>query len=114
MQTELTANDRARYQWQLWVRDFGERGQRRLKEATVLVSRVGGLGSLVAYELAAAGIGRLRLAHAGTIKPSDLNRQLLMTTDEIGHSRIESARRRLLELNPSIEIEAIDENISEA
>ncbi len=109
----LTDDDRARYEWQLWVPDFGEVGQEKLKNSTVLISRLGGLGGVVAYELAAAGVGRLILAHAGNVKPSDLNRQLLMTTDWLGKPRIESAERRLLELNPSIEIIAVDENMNE-
>lgn len=107
----LTDVERAVYEWQIWVDDFGEEGQTRLKNSTVLVSRVGGLGSVVAYELAAAGIGKLILAHAGNIKPSDLNRQLLMTHDALGTPRVESARRRLLELNPRLEIEAVAENL---
>lgn len=84
----------------------------QLKNASVLVSRLGGLGGVVAYELAAAGIGRLVLAYAGNVKPSDLNRQLLMTHDWLGKPRIESARRRLLELNPRLEIECIAENMN--
>ncbi|MFV0442477.1 MAG: HesA/MoeB/ThiF family protein [Planctomycetaceae bacterium] len=108
----LTDEDRATYEWQMWTPDFGELGQSRLKGSSVLVTRVGGLGSVVAYELAAAGVGRLVLAHAGNVKPSDLNRQLLMTHDWIGRPRIESARRRLLELNPRLEIIAVGENAS--
>ena len=73
----LTDEERAVYQWQMWVPEFGEEGQEKLKKASVLISRIGGLGGVVAYELAAAGIGRLVLAHAGNVKPSDLNRQLL-------------------------------------
>src|SRR5436309_14712909 len=110
----LTDDDRAIYEWQLWVSGFGEEGQRRLKNASVLVSRVGGVGGTVAYELAAAGIGRLILAHAGNVRPDDLNRQLLMTHDSLGQSRVESARRRLLELNPRLAIEAVPENVSES
>lgn len=108
----LTDEERATYEWQIWVPGFGEEGQERLRGASVLVSRVGGLGSVVAYELAAAGVGKLVLAHAGDIKPSDLNRQLLMTHDALGSSRVESARQRLLELNPRLEIEAVPENVS--
>jgi molybdopterin/thiamine biosynthesis adenylyltransferase len=67
----------------------------------------------VAYELAAAGVGRLVLAHAGTVRPSDLNRQLLMTHDSIGTSRVRSAERRLRELNPRLEIVAVEENVNE-
>ena len=58
----LTDIEREVYSWQTTVPGFGEEGQRKLKAATVLVSRIGGLGGLVAYELAAAGVGRLVLA----------------------------------------------------
>ena len=88
-------------------------GRNVLRSSAVLVSRVGGLGSVVAYELAAAGIGTLVLAHAGNIKPSDLNRQLLMTHAALGTPRVDSAERRLKELNPRLKIVAVNENISE-
>lgn len=111
---ELTDDERRRYEWQLWVRDFGEEGQRRLKGASVLVSRIGGVGGAVAMQLAAAGIGRLVLAHAGNLRLDDLNRQLLMTTDWIGKPRVESAVRRLQSLNPNVVIETVAENVSES
>lgn len=107
----LTAEEREIYSWQIDVRDFGEAGQEKLKAASVLISRVGGLGSVVAYELAAAGVGKLILAHGGEVRPSDLNRQLLMTYDWIGKPRIESAVRRLKELNPRLEIVAEPDNV---
>jgi molybdopterin-synthase adenylyltransferase len=110
----LTDADRERYQWQLWVPGFGEEGQRRLKGASVLVSRCGGVGGCVAYELAAAGVGRIVLAHAGNLRLNDLNRQLLMNNDAVGHPRADTAAQRLRELNPTIEIEAIAENVSAA
>ncbi|HJZ89582.1 MAG TPA: HesA/MoeB/ThiF family protein [Gemmataceae bacterium] len=110
----LSDEERATYEWQMWVPGIGEEGQRRLKAATVLVSRVGGLGGLAAYELAAAGVGRLILAHAGTVKPGDLNRQLLMTHAALGSSRVECAANRLRELNPRVEVVAVPENISPA
>lgn len=110
----LTPEEKARYEWQMWTPDFGCEGQERLKASSVLVSRCGGLGSPVAYELAAAGIGRLVIAHGGSVKPSDLNRQLVMTTDWLGKPRAESAARRLRELNPTIEIEGVCENVNEA
>jgi molybdopterin/thiamine biosynthesis adenylyltransferase len=97
----------------MWVDDFGEAGQVKLKNATVLVSRVGGLGSVVAYQLAAAGVGKLILAHAGNIKPSDLNRQLLMTHAGLGQPRVESAARRLRELNPRLVVEPHNVNLNE-
>ncbi len=101
------------YSWQYDVEGFGLEGQEKLKQSTVLISRCGGLGGVVAYELAAAGVGKLILAHGGKIKPSDLNRQVLMTRDGIGHSRMDSIERRLKELNPDLEIQAVHENISD-
>ena len=112
--SELTPDERSRYEWQLSVRDFGEVGQRRLKQATVLISRIGGVGGSAAMQLAAAGIGRLILAHAGNLRLDDLNRQLLMTTDWIGKPRVDSAVRRLRELNPHVEIETVAENVSDS
>ena len=108
----LTPDERDTYEWQMWVPGVGEEGQRKLKAATVLVTRVGGLGGLVAYELAAAGVGRLVLAHAGMVKRSDLNRQLLMTHAALGTSRVECAARRLRELNPSVEVVTVAENVT--
>lgn len=110
----LTPDEQATYEWQMWVPGLGEEGQKKLKGSTVLVTRVGGLGGVAAYELAAAGVGKLILAHAGSIKPSDLNRQLLMTHADLGTSRVECASRRLRELNPRIEIEAVPENINDS
>ena len=109
----LTDEERAVYEWQIWVPGFGEAGQEKLKNSSVLISRVGGLGSVVAYELAAAGVGKFVLAHAGNVKPSDLNRQLLMTHDWLGKPRVESAKRRLRELNPRLEIVPVAENIND-
>jgi molybdopterin-synthase adenylyltransferase len=108
----LTTQEKAMYEWQMWVPDFGEIGQEKLKNASVMISRCGGVGGVVAYELAAAGVGKLILAHGGIVKPSDLNRQLLMTHDWLGKPRIESVERRLKELNPYLEIEAVGSNIS--
>lgn len=110
----LTAEERAIYEWQMWVPGVGEEGQLKLKNARVLISRVGGLGGLVALELAAAGVGKLVLAHGGVLQPSDLNRQLLQTHDHIGKLRIDSIVRRLKDLNPRCEIIGVPENASEA
>jgi molybdopterin/thiamine biosynthesis adenylyltransferase len=65
-------------------------------------------------QLAAAGVGRLILVHAGNLRVDDLNRQLLMTTDAIGQPRIESAERWLRAFNPHVEIETVNENIGSA
>lgn len=110
----LTPEELAVYQWQMDLAGFGESGQRRLKAASVFISRVGGVGGLVALQLAAAGVGKLILAHGGLLKSSDLNRQLLQTHDNLGRSRIDNIVRRLLELNPRLKIEAFAENPSES
>jgi molybdopterin/thiamine biosynthesis adenylyltransferase len=110
----LTDLERQVYEWQMWVPGFDEAAQRRLKGASALVSRCGGVGGTVALELAAAGIGKLILAHAGNVKPSDLNRQTLMTQDWLGRSRVECAAQRLRALNPRLEIVTVAENVSAA
>jgi molybdopterin/thiamine biosynthesis adenylyltransferase len=109
----LTPEEKAIYEWQIWARDFGEAGQERLKGASALVSRVGGLGGPVAQELAAAGLGKLVLAHAGDLQPSDLNRQILMRHDGIGTPRIAMAEARLRELNPRMAVTGVPENVNE-
>ncbi len=109
---DLDDADRDTYAWQIDIDGFGETAQRRLKAASVLVSRVGGLGGATAQYLAAAGVGHLILAHAGNTRPSDLNRQTLMSHANLGAPRISSAQRRLLDLNPRLRITAIPENIS--
>lgn len=110
----LTTEELARYEWQLDVAGFGVVGQQRLKAARVLISRVGGVGGNVAYQLAAAGVGKLVLAHAGNVRASDLNRQLLMTHAGLGQPRMEQAPHRLRELNPEVNVVAVNENASEA
>lgn len=109
---DLTDEERARYAWQISTPDIGEAGQRKLKSARVLITRVGGVGGAAAYYLAAAGVGKLVLAHAGEIRPADLNRQILMTTDGVGELRVDSAARRLRELNPNVEVQPINANVT--
>jgi len=111
---ELTPEERAIYEWQMWVPGFGEEGQRKLKAASVLISRVGGLGGVVAYQLAAAGVGRLVLAMGGVVQPSDLNRHLQQSHERIGEPRLPGVVKRLRELNPRVEVIGIEENASDA
>lgn len=106
----LTPEDQETYAWQLDVAGFSPEAQQRLKASSVLISRVGGLGGMVALQLAAAGIGRLILAHAGKLKPSDLNRQVLMSHDHLGAPRLDSAVQRLRAFNPRLDLVPIPEN----
>ncbi|MBT6449988.1 MAG: HesA/MoeB/ThiF family protein [Verrucomicrobiales bacterium] len=110
---KLTSLEQEVYSWQTTIEGFGETGQRKLKAASVMISRIGGLGGLVAYELAAAGIGKLILAHGGNLRPSDLNRQLLMSESALDTSRIDCAVKRLQELNPRLEIISLPENVND-
>lgn len=109
----LSQADKERYEWQLWVPGFDEASQAKLKDASVLISRCGGLGGVVALELAAAGIGKMVIAHGGNVKPSDLNRQLLMTQDWLGKPRVESIERQLLAFRPDLDLTTVNENITE-
>jgi molybdopterin/thiamine biosynthesis adenylyltransferase len=114
MEIELTHTDRERYRRQLMLRGFTTDQQRQLRNSTALVAGVGGLGGTAALYLAAAGIGRLILVHAGNLTLSNMNRQVLMKHAEIGKSRVVQAKKSILEMNPEVEIEAIDERIRAA
>lgn len=110
----LTDEERERYEWQMWTPGHGEAGQLKLKAASVLVSRIGGVGGTVAMHLAAAGVGRLILAHGGPLRRNDLNRQMLMSTDRIGDLRVDQAADRLRAINPNVELLTVAENITAA
>ncbi len=109
----LTESEKLTYSWQLDVPGFGESEQCTLRNSTALVTRVGGLGGPVALSLAAAGIGKLILAHAGNLREDDLNRQILMSRDLLGESRVKCAAQTLERFNSSVEIEVFDENVNQ-
>jgi molybdopterin/thiamine biosynthesis adenylyltransferase len=111
---DLNPEELETYAWQLDLPGFGPVAQQKLKAASVLISRVGGLGGLVALQLAAAGVGRLILASGGVLLPSDLNRQLLQTHAHLGKPRMDNIVRRIRELNPRIDLLGIPENISDS
>lgn len=109
----LSDQDRSIYEWQLDVPGFGEEGQEKLRNSTALVSRVGGLGGPLCFSLAAAGIGKLVIAHGGDLRLDDLNRQILMSWDGVGKSRSDSIEETLRRFNPNIELQVVPENVSE-
>lgn len=96
----------SRYHRQLGL--IGTEGQEKLAVSTVLVAGVGGLGGTAALYLAAAGVGRLILVHEGVTVEPDLNRQILMSADGIGRSRVEQAAESIRRLNPGTAIEVWD------
>jgi sulfur-carrier protein adenylyltransferase/sulfurtransferase len=93
-----------RYSRQLNLRDVGEEGQRRLKNASVLCIGAGGLGSPAALYLAAAGAGTLGIVDNDVVDLSNLHRQLLHGTGDVGRKKADSARERLHGINPNIRI----------
>lgn len=109
----LTKRERARYDRQIMIPEIGEKGQERLKQAKVLIAGAGGLGSPIAFYLSAAGIGKIRLVDYDVVDISNLNRQILHWDGDIGRGKVDSAFEKLSRLNPSINIEAISEKITE-
>jgi sulfur-carrier protein adenylyltransferase/sulfurtransferase len=101
-----------RYARHLRLPQVGIAGQKVLNQSTVTVIGAGGLGSPVLFYLAAAGIGRLRVVDGDVIDRSNLQRQILHRDQDVGSSKADSAKRALLELNPSIVIETHDEYFS--
>jgi molybdopterin/thiamine biosynthesis adenylyltransferase len=105
--TTLTQMETARYARQMKIAGMGEAGQKRLKEASLFLCGLGGLGSVIAYYLAAAGVGHLRVAEKDELELSNLNRQLLYTTDDLQKPKASTGGARLQSLNPLCRVEAI-------
>jgi molybdopterin-synthase adenylyltransferase len=108
----LTSQELERYQRQIMIPGFGPEGQEKLKKARVFLAGAGGLGSPAALYLAAAGIGSIRIVDIDTVELSNLNRQVLHWTSNIGELKVASAKNKLNQLNPGVEIEAIQARIT--
>lgn len=93
--------------------EIDEQGQEKLKQSTVLIVGAGGLGSPVAMYLAAAGVGKLIIADHDTVERSNLQRQIIHSLDTIGHTKVESAKHTLENLNPWLKIELIEIRLQE-
>ena len=102
--TNFTDEELKRYSRQLLLEGFGEEGQQRLRDSRVFIVGAGGLGSPVAYYLAAAGVGYLGIADGDRVDMSNLQRQILHTTADVDRPKVDSAREKLLALNPHIDI----------
>ena len=100
----FTADEVDRYARHLVLREVGGPGQQRLKAARILVVGAGGLGSPAALYLAAAGVGTLGIADADQVSLSNLQRQVLFGTDDVGTAKVAAAQTRLLGLNPDIAV----------
>jgi adenylyltransferase/sulfurtransferase len=106
--SDLSSDELRRYGRHLSLPEFGVEGQRRLKRGSVLVVGAGGLGSPVALYLAAAGVGRIGLVDADRVDLSNLQRQLLHGTADVGRPKVDSGRDRLADVNPHVAVDAHD------
>lgn len=110
----LTNEEKSRFGWQIMLQDFGEEAQKKLKGASALVSRVGGLGSPVALYLAMAGIGKIIIAHGGVPEMGHMNRWIMAPYDTVGKvSPVDSVMEHIRKINPTIELVGIKESIHE-
>jgi len=103
---ELSDDERARYARQLTLEGFGPEGQERLRNGSVLIVGAGGLGSPVAFYLAAAGVGRIGLIDGDTVDMSNLQRQIIHRTSDVGRAKALSAKEKIEALNPNVNVEA--------
>jgi adenylyltransferase/sulfurtransferase len=115
---KLTDGQRERYNRQLVLGAVGEDGQRKISDASVLVIGTGGLGSPVLLYLAAAGVGTLGIADGDVVDHSNLQRQIIHSTPDVGRSKVDSAAEKLNRLNPHVRLEkhplmAMPENITQ-
>lgn len=108
----LTPSELERYSRQILIDEIGKPGQEKLKKARVAVCGAGGLGSPTALWLAAAGIGKLKIIDHDTVGLSNLNRQILHGESDVGNRKVDSAGKRLRDLNSAIAIETSAETIT--
>jgi len=111
---ELTPAQLDRYSRHLLLPEVGEKGQEKLLNAKVLLLGAGGLGSPAALYLAAAGIGTLGIIDNDVVDSSNLQRQVLHGTATVGTSKVESAKARIQDLNPDVNVMAFDERLTSA
>lgn len=107
----MSDEEQERYRRQLMLGGFTAEHQKRLRDSSALVAGVGGLGGTAALYLAAAGIGRLVLVHAGAVTLSNMNRQILMK-NRVGQRRVFQARETIREMNPGVAVDIFDERMT--
>jgi len=103
--TELSREELDRYSRHLMIPEVGVDGQTKLKNAKVLIIGAGGLGTPLGMYLSAAGVGKLGIVDFDTVSYSNLQRQVIYSTDDVGKSKVDIAKRKLVQINPNVEIE---------
>ncbi len=112
MSGELSQSELARYSRQIALPQVGPEGQQRLREAHVVIVGAGGLGAPVSLYLASAGVGSLTLVDGDTVELSNLQRQVLFRTGDVGRRKADVAAERLRELNDTIAVSAVTEPLN--
>jgi sulfur-carrier protein adenylyltransferase/sulfurtransferase len=112
LQAGLDAPRRARYSRHLLIPEVGEEGQLKLLDSKVLLIGAGGLGSPASLYLAAAGVGRLGIVDADVVDESNLQRQIVHSTESLGEPKVDSAKRAVEALNPDVEVIAYKERLT--
>jgi len=112
LQAGLDAPRRARYSRHLLIPEVGEEGQLKLLDSKVLLVGAGGLGSPASLYLAAAGVGRIGIVDADVVDESNLQRQIVHSTDSLGEPKVESAKRTIEALNPDVDVVAYKERLT--
>ena len=110
--TDLSQEEIKRYSRHLIMPEVGMDGQRKLKTSSVLCIGAGGLGSPAAMYLAAAGVGRIGIVDFDVVDFSNLQRQLLHGTSDVGRSKLQSAKDRILDLNPHVQVDTYETSLS--
>ncbi|MBA3567436.1 MAG: molybdopterin-synthase adenylyltransferase MoeB [Actinobacteria bacterium] len=108
----LSSEQRARYSRHLLIPEVGEEGQQRLLDARVLLVGAGGLGSPASLYLAAAGVGTLGIVDADVVDESNLQRQIIHSTDSLGEPKVLSAKRTIEALNPDVRVLPYEERLT--
>ena len=111
---DLNHEEILRYSRHLLIPEVGLSGQKKIKAASVLVIGTGGLGSPVALYLAAAGVGRIGLVDYDKVDSSNLQRQVIHGTSQLGNLKVNSARERMLDINPGIQVDVYNEPFTSA
>ena len=111
--SDLSEKELDRFSRQVMLQQIGYDGQLKLKNSTVCVVGVGGLGNPITSRLAAMGVGKLRIVDRDVIELSNLHRQTMFNEDDVGQVKVEVAAKKLKKINPEIEIEALPISIND-